>query len=270
VQKAIARQAASVTPSKKDNKKSSASETASSSIDAIGSSVVHTSLGDQFRTATLAKYGSTENAWDTFDNLSEPKGQLSRADFKSICKTIGLHVTSKDKGKLRKSIDKTNSKIIRLRDFEAFMSNGPATAIAPKIGQQDDKIANVPFDSPSLPDNYRARPEVETKLIDLLVGTTACKGSVVSAFGMGGAGKTCITAKVINTVAVRAKFPDGMAWVGLCQKPLLQNLQTRLYYQIMRENMPDDKRGSIEAQHHELQAAFCKKQMLIILDGEID
>jgi hypothetical protein len=87
---------------------------------------------------------------------------------------------------------------------------------------------------------------------------------------MGGAGKTCITTKVINTVAVRAKFPDGMAWVGLCQKPLLQNLQKRLYYQIMRENMPDDKHGSIEAQHHELQAAFCKKQVLIILDGEID
>ena len=80
-------------------------------------------------------------------------------------------------------------------------------------------------------------------------------------------GKTCITAKVINTIVVRQNFTE-MAWVGLSQKPLLENLQKRLYYQIMKENMPQDKQGSIEDQHLVLQDAFKNKKVLIVLDGE--
>lgn len=176
-QKAITRRA-----SLADNSKSSETEKASSPSGFVSSGAVHTSLSDQFRTAALTKYGSIEEAWDSFDSLSQPKGQVSRADFKSICKTVGLHITSKEKGKLRKSIDKSNSKIISLQDFEAFMLSS-IDPIAQKTDQTVGKIANVPFDAPSLPENYRARPEVENKLIDLLVGSTVCKGSVVCAFG---------------------------------------------------------------------------------------
>ena len=40
------------------------------------------SIDDKFRNAVLAKYESIERAWNAFDCLSEPKNQLSRADFK--------------------------------------------------------------------------------------------------------------------------------------------------------------------------------------------
>ena len=193
-QRAIVRRVKSLKESPpKDTTTSPASENLKLSSPRTGSSVsssaVHTSLNDQFRTAVLAKYGSTEKAWVAFDILNEPKGQLTRTDWKSCLKMIGLNITSKEKGKLRKNMDKSNRKIISAEDFKAFMSNSTESSIAarPKH-EQKVGLANVPFDSPALPDNYRVRPDVENKLIDLLVGTTVCKGSVVCAFGMGGAG----------------------------------------------------------------------------------
>jgi hypothetical protein len=32
---------------------------------------------------------------------------------------------------------------------------------------------------------------------------------------MGGVGKSCISSAVIQQAAVRERFPDGLAWVGL-------------------------------------------------------
>jgi hypothetical protein len=269
-QKAIARQASGRASSPAPLKGKGKLHNPPAEGGSANSNAMDVSLDDQFRAAALSKYGSIEKAWNAFDSLSEPKGQITRTDWKSCLKMIALDIPNKAKGQLRKSLDKSNSKIIGLQDFEAFMtnSNGKSAKAALVEIEQKERIANVPFDSPALPDNYRARADVENQLVDLLVGTVLCKGSVICAFGMGGSGKTCITAAVINQVVVRAKFPDGIAWVGLNQKPLLQNLQKRLYYQIMTENMPKDQQGSIEDQHQVLQNAFRNKKVLIVLDGE--
>ena len=58
----------------------------------------------QLRSAIRSNYPTVKAAWEVFDGLSQPPGQLSRADFKVMLKMLGLNVTSKQKGSLRKQM----------------------------------------------------------------------------------------------------------------------------------------------------------------------
>ena len=141
------------------------------------------SLAQQFRDLTLNKYSSIEKAWKMFDSLSDQPGQLSRADFKACLKMIGLTMTSKEKGQLRKMMDPSGSKLIRLHDFKAFMMEAAVDASTAATPQKA-RMANLPVDMPSLPDNYSHRHNVEDQIRDLLIGKAACKGNTVAAQGM--------------------------------------------------------------------------------------
>ena len=50
--------------------------------------------------------------------------------------------------------------------------------------QPVEEVVDIPVDAPILPDSYSHRPEVEKKLLDLLVGKVSCRGSCISAHGM--------------------------------------------------------------------------------------
>jgi CO dehydrogenase nickel-insertion accessory protein CooC1 len=126
---------------------------------------------------------------------------------------IGMTVTSKEKGTLRKMIDVSGSKLIRFSDFEAFMKKETGTDIS--LTPEKSQIASLPVNMPSLPENYSHRHDVEDRIRDLLVLGKTCKGNTVAAQGMGGVGKSCIKSAVIQTSAVRETFLDGIAWLSL-------------------------------------------------------
>jgi hypothetical protein len=186
------------------------------------------SIDEKFRHAVLDNYESIEHAWNAFDCLSEPKNQLIRSDFKgqlarcSVSNTgdislvhvaalgmIGLQLKSKEKGTLRKKMDKHNTKVrsesrylhfplmsvyspklIRFEDFEAFLLGDLESSSSDKKAteQQQSNVAELPVDVPFLPDTYSHRPSVEDQVIDLLLGNVACNGGCIAAHGMGGAG----------------------------------------------------------------------------------
>jgi hypothetical protein len=56
------------------------------------------SVDEQFRALVFVIYSSVEAAWGVFDSISEPRGQLSRADFKVVLKMLHLTISSKEKG----------------------------------------------------------------------------------------------------------------------------------------------------------------------------
>ena len=56
------------------------------------------SADEQFKALVFEKYSSVELAWGVFDSISEPRGQLSRADFKAVLKMLHLTISSKEKG----------------------------------------------------------------------------------------------------------------------------------------------------------------------------
>jgi hypothetical protein len=80
-------------------------------------------------------------------------------------------------------------------------------------------------------------------------------------------GKTCIAAAVVQSTPVRSKFPDGIAWLTLSQKPKLRGLQRRLHFQILKDQFPKGKQGSAQEQHQYLMDALATKTVLIVLDG---
>ena len=56
------------------------------------------SVDEQFRVLVFEIYTSVELAWGVFDSISDPRGQLSRADFKAVLKMLHLTISSKEKG----------------------------------------------------------------------------------------------------------------------------------------------------------------------------
>jgi hypothetical protein len=60
--------------------------------------VALSSVDEQFKALVFEIYSSVEHAWGAFDSISEPRGQLSRADFKTVLKMLHLAISSKEKG----------------------------------------------------------------------------------------------------------------------------------------------------------------------------
>ena len=85
--------------------------------------------------------------------------------------------------------------------------------------------------------------------------------------GMGGVGKTMLTAAVVRDERVRLAF-ESIAWVNLSQQPDIIQLQKKCYQQLHVENekMPS-KADSIEAALRELQE-LCEKRVVLICLGE--
>lgn len=92
------------------------------------------------------------------------------------------------------------------------------------------KLSNVP----NLPLNFLPRPD-ELKAIKtaVLVSTNqsvAVTGTAhrVGVQGMGGIGKSVLTAAIARDEEVRCAFPDGVLWVTLGQTPMLTSWQSHL------------------------------------------
>ena len=139
------------------------------------------SVEEQFKRRVLERYSSVEEAWKAFDNFGEATGKLTRSDFKGVVSSLlGMKITKSEQGKLRKELDKRNTKLISESDFKAFFGHVPNASVASTQSQQ----AVVPIDCPQLPDAYRSRPEIEKSIVDLLVGRSKSKSARIVAVGM--------------------------------------------------------------------------------------
>lgn len=125
---------------------------------------------------------------------------------------------------------------------------------------------DVPFPVPYLPSHYVDRPEARKLLRDLLLGEEAITPGtlVVSAiYGLGGIGKSVLASALAHDLKVQEKFPDGVLWVTLGQKPeILKELGN--WIQELRDS--DYKPITIEATCCHLSSLLYKKRMLLVVD----
>jgi hypothetical protein len=105
-----------------------------------------------FRGKILEKYGSVQQAFAAFDAVGDVDGKITRSDFKTILSSLlNMKLAASSRGKLRKLIDKSNTKMIGFSDllefFETQKENDASLTSTPQ------QVATIlPLDVPKLPD----------------------------------------------------------------------------------------------------------------------
>jgi hypothetical protein len=152
----------------------------------------HATSDEIFRSGVLEKWGSAEDAWRVFNQVSEGSDGLSRSDFKAMLAMLRIKLPKEETKKLRRQMDPENSKIVNKPHFIRFIKRNDGntfisdddTAAAKSGDSESAFLAKLPVDMPSLPDNYRHRPDVEHQIFDLLMDKAPCKGSTCAVHGM--------------------------------------------------------------------------------------
>ncbi len=62
---------------------------------------------------------------------------------------------------------------------------------------------------------------------------------MVSVVGMGGLGKTMLAASLVQKEEVRARFPQGVAFITLGQRPSIESVQRTVLVQLTGQDLPD-------------------------------
>ena len=75
------------------------------------------------------------------------------------------------------------------------------------------------FHVPKPPLNYLPRPDQLEPLVELLLSERPEAVGVVGVQGMGGIGKSVLSAAATNKPKVQEKFPDGIYWLTVGQSP---------------------------------------------------
>jgi hypothetical protein len=220
--------------------------------------------------ALQSKIGTAAAAFDSFSN---EEGSISKKEWRRMIKKM-LPRMSKARAKaLKKKLPKT----VNLVQFCELMGEanptGEKTSTDKRTSHRLSHLARLPSDVPVLPTSFKSRPHAHEQLVAALLDSggnrstavTAPK-SRVSSQGMGGVGKTMLTAAVVRDERVRGAF-ESIAWIGMSQQPDLLQLQRILYQQLHPENekMPS-KADSDDAQLRELQDACSHRIVLVCLD----
>jgi hypothetical protein len=144
------------------------------------------------------------------------------------------------------------------------------------VDVQTSAFAPVPAEVPQLPSTFRFTMDMQELKTLLLQGgsetsrtvtlssqqTTEASGRV-SAYGMGGIGKTMLTAGLCRDNDVRTHF-DAILWVTLGQLPNILRLQQLLYLQVAGTEPPAN--STTEALKESLRQKMAKKKVLLVLD----
>ena len=121
---------------------------------------------------------------------------------------------------------------------------------------------------PELPPHYLPRDEVlaglKQRLLDgdASVAITA-EGQALGVHGMGGIGKTVVTAALAHDSEVRQAFPDGIYWLTIGQNPDLLLLQGQL---LRRLNASEQAVTTQQEGKDALRGVFEGRRALLILD----
>jgi hypothetical protein len=156
------------------------------------------------------------------------------------------------------SVSDTREELERLRKDEQ-----PAMAMRGEGGggfaQRSGGMCVLPAQVPGLPDGLRIIPEMRQLLSSLM---TSDKGRV-GFCGMGGIGKTTISAWIVRQESVRRQF-EVIAWVALGQEPNLEKLQSLVMMQLTGSDFDGDP--TPEMKQEALKKAMHGKDALLVLD----
>jgi hypothetical protein len=212
-----------------------------------------------------SKFGTAMAAFNAFSN---ERSLISKKEWRRIIKKM-LPTKSKAEAK---AMTKQLPKKVNLLQFCELMdkvnSKGELDTASKSTVQSSSHLADLPSDVPVLPNSFKSRPHAHEQLVAALLDSggnrstsvTAPK-SRVSSQGMGGVGKTMLTAAVVRDERVRGAF-ECIAWIGMSQEPDLLQLQRTLYHQLHPENgkMPSNA-DSVGSQLTELR---CTQLMEVV------
>ena len=129
-------------------------------------------------------------------------------------------------------------------------------------------FAPVPRSTPELPETVSPRASEQQQVLDVLLNRSSADGSDsgrVLAHGMGGLGKTTLSASIVRLKEVRQHF-HRIAFVSAGQEPGILELQRALCMQLVGQPMDDTNAGTSESQREALQKAAAGKCWLVVLD----
>jgi hypothetical protein len=231
-------------------------------------------LEDDSQTELIAALRSKfSTAKAAFDSFSSEGGTIGKKEWKRMIKKMLPTLSKAEAKSLKKMLPETMS----LAQFSELMDKvktkreqAPRSESAPHLSSH---LAQLPGDVPALPTAFKSRPHAHEQLVAALLDSgghrstavTAPK-SRVSSQGMGGVGKTMLTAAVVRDERVRGAF-ERIAWIGMSQQPELLQIQRTLFHQLHPDNnkMPT-KADSIGSQLTELVKLCSGRILLIVLD----
>ena len=151
--------------------------------------------------------------------------------------------------------------------FDCFISyEGRPAAV--NSDNDTSGLAPVPLSTPRLPETVSPRLNEQQQVLDVLLSRNSNKynGSIlVLAHGMGGLGKTTLSASIVRLEQVRQHF-DRITFVSAGQEPAMLELQRTMHLQLVGEPMEEKSTGTSESQREALQKVAAGKQWLVVLD----
>eukprot|EP01051_Picozoa_sp_SAG22_P004479 SAG22_NODE_242_length_14104_cov_13.581935_4_plen_781_part_00 len=142
----------------------------------------------------------------------------------------------------------------RLQKTQRHDGSGVTTAGAP-VG-----LCRLPAGVPELPPGLQISPEMR-QLATALLSLSA--GVRIGFTGMGGIGKTTISAWLVRRDDVRSTF-ESIAWVPLGQSPNIEKCQKLLHLQLTGTELQSGL--SAEDRQENLRLAMSGKKLLLVLD----
>ena len=217
------------------------------------------------KAALRAQFGSAQVVWSAFSK----KGSIGKKEIRTLIKKALPLLSKEDAKLLRKNLPKK----IALKALSKIMGESEETAEM-ATNSESSHLAPLHVEIPKLPSSFRSRPHAHEQLVTALLDsakhstTVTAPKSRVSSQGMGGVGKTMLTAAVVRDERVRQAFPT-ICWINMSQQPDLLILQQRLYEQVSGgESIPSSAK-SVENQVAELQKLCLSKTLLIVLDDVV-
>jgi hypothetical protein len=218
-----------------------------------------------------AKFGTAKAAFDSFSN----EGTIGKKEWRHIVKKMLPAMPALDSKALRKKLPKKVN-LMQFRDLLDEVEPSDKQALrSESTSHSSSRLAELPSDVPVLPTSFQSRPYAQEQLVAALLDSggnsstavTAPK-SRVSSQGMGGVGKTMLTAAVVRDERVRAAF-DAIGWLNMSQAPALMNLQEHLYAQLTDNKKLEDKNETIDGHLSELTKICLQRKLLLVLDDMV-
>jgi hypothetical protein len=206
--------------------------------------------------ALHSKFSTAKSA---FDSSGNEEGTIGKKEWRRTIKKMLPTMPQADAKALRKKLPKKVSLVQFCEMMGGVKSKSSHQSASKSTSDVSSHLAELPGEVPVLPTSFKSRPHAHEQLVAALLnsGVSHCTAvtapkSRVSSQGMGGVGKTMLTAAVVRDERVRGAF-ENIAWIGMSQQPDLLQLQRLLYHQLHSENdkMPS-KADSVESQLTEL------------------
>jgi hypothetical protein len=220
--------------------------------------------------ALHAKFSTAKAAFGSFSN---EEGTIGKKEWRRMIKKMLPTMLQADCKMLRKKLPKKVSLVQFCELMGEDKPKGKQASADESTLHPPSHLAKLPDEVPVLPTSFKSRPHAQEQLVAALLNSggnrstavTAPK-SRVSSQGMGGVGKTMLTAAVVRDERVRGAF-ERIAWIGMSQQPDLLQLQRILYHQLHPDNekMPT-KADSLGSQLIELRKICLHHVILLCID----